>query len=160
MENSLEKKSHPCKSCIISMICVDPCEKYYPDICVLDKMVEYKRAIYFSLSQQHKIIIRINKNECIHIFNANIQFFKNETLHRDGDKPTIIYIDGTKKYYKKGKCHRSGDKPAMIYPDGTKYYYRYGLIHRDKNKPAIIHSNGSKEYWEYGKFIRGEWPSM
>ena len=159
MENSLEKKNHPCKNCIISMVCTEPCDKYYPDICVLDKMVEYKRAINFCSFKPRVIILENSKNKYISIFDT-IYFYKNDEFHRDGDKPAIIYLNGTQKYYKNGKSHRDGDKPAVIYPNGTKHYYKNGRLHRDRNKPAVIYSNGDKEYWKNGKRIKIKKPSV
>ena len=53
------------------------------------------------------------------ISSNKIEYRKNGILHRDGDKPAVIYNDGTMFWYKEGKIHRDGDKPAVIYPDGV-----------------------------------------
>ena len=46
--------------------------------------------------------------------NISIKYYKGKFLHRDGDKPAIIYNDGSKKYYKEGLLHRDGDKPQLF----------------------------------------------
>ena len=135
MENSSKLKSHPCKNCIISMVCTEPCEKYYPDICILNSMSEYRRAMNFSLVQQIKLTVRINKNRHIDIFRYSIYFYKNHRLHRDRDKPAVIYSNGTRRYYKNGELHRDEDKPAVIYPNGRKRYYKNGKFIRKEEPP-------------------------
>ena len=84
MENSLEKKSHSCKSWIISMICVDPCEKYYIDIKLLETFVDYKRVMHYIKSMNTPIIriptikIQISSNQVVHIFPSAIFYYKND----------------------------------------------------------------------------------
>lgn len=48
--------------------------------------------------------------------------------YREGDKPAIIYADGTIEYYKYGRLHRDGNKPAAILNSGDKMYYTNGLL--------------------------------
>jgi len=38
----------------------------------------------------------------------------------------IIDEFGTKRWYQNGELHRDYDKPALIYPCGTKYWYQNG----------------------------------
>jgi len=52
---------------------------------------------------------------------------KESQIHRDNDKPAIIYADGTQHWYKEGKHHRDNDKPAIIYSDGSQYWYKEGV---------------------------------
>ena len=183
MENILKSKSHPCKNCIISVVCIQPCEKYYPELCVLNKTLEYKRAMNYAALQKHKIIIKIRKNKHFNISEKIICFYKNGRFHRDGDKPAVIFLDGRKEYWKNGVLHRDGDKPAVIYSSGTEKYYKNGKfhrdgdkpamittykkeyrkngkIHRDGDKPAVIYNDGCKEYWKNGKYIKVKISSM
>ena len=39
--------NHPCKLCLVSVMCTEPCEKYYPELCILNSMPEYKRAMNY-----------------------------------------------------------------------------------------------------------------
>ena len=135
MENSLEEKNHPCKNCIISMICTEPCERYQPSICVLNTLPEYHRAINYAKNITNTIFIRINLARYIEITD-HIEYFKNGKLHHNEDKPALIHADGTLKYYKNGRLHRDGDKPA------------------------VVHIDGYKEYWKNGNFIRADYSSM
>jgi len=48
--------------------------------------------------------------------------------------------------FKTGRLHREGDKPALIYPNGEMRWYHNGFLHRI-NGPAIILGNGTKQYW-------------
>ena len=160
------------------MICIQPCDKYYPDIYIINSIPEYRRAMrYVEINKIiHKIKIdtsteinisdteiNFTKHKHFHrdsdqpavIYSSELQkYYKNGKLHRDGDKPAMIYPNGSKFYFKNGKLHRDGDKPAVIYPNGTKYYYKYGKLHRDGNKPAIIYPNGEKQYFKNGKLHR------
>ena len=59
-------------------------------------------------------------------------------LHRDDDKPAVIWSNGTRMWYQCGKLHRNGYKPAIIFSDGTKIWYRYGKLNRNGYKPVIM----------------------
>ena len=75
-------------------------------------------------------------------------------IHRDGDEPAIIYVNGNQEWYKKGEIHRDGDLPAIIYSNGEKAWYKNGNHHRDGDFPAIICSNGDKYWYKNGyKYI-------
>jgi len=52
---------------------------------------------------------------------------KNRQLHRDDDKPSVIYADGRKEWWKNGQLHRDGDKPAIIFANGEEEYYNNGV---------------------------------
>jgi hypothetical protein len=57
-----------------------------------------------------------------------------------------IDINGTERWHNKdGALHREDDKPAVIYTDGTQYWYKNGHPHRE-NGPAIMCANGD-QYW-------------
>ena len=82
---------------------------------------------------------------------------KNRKYHSYNDAPSIValidYGDRrvTKEWHRKGKLHRENDKPAIIWRDRTKEWYRKGKLHRENDKPAVIYPNGRKEYWYNGK---------
>jgi hypothetical protein len=64
------------------------------------------------------------------------------------------YPTGTMYWYKNGKLHRDNDKPAIIYSDETMEWWRNNLRHRGKNLPAVIWNDGDMEWWSNGDFIR------
>jgi hypothetical protein len=51
---------------------------------------------------------------------------KNDQLHRDGDLPAVMNMNGTKYWYKKGVRHRDGGMPAVVNADGTLFFYENG----------------------------------
>ncbi len=61
-------------------------------------------------------------------------WYKNGELHRDNDKPAVIWADGSLTWYKNGKLHRDNDKPAIIYANGSEYWYTDGLRYTPKSK--------------------------
>jgi hypothetical protein len=61
---------------------------------------------------------------------GNERWYKNDKLHRDGDKPAVIEADGTQRWYQNGNLHRDDDKPAIIWADGTQEWYRNGVQYR------------------------------
>ncbi len=66
---------------------------------------------------------------------------------------------GDKRWYNKaGQLHRENDKPAIIWQNGYKEWWVNGKIHRDNDQPAYIGTDGHKQWWVNGKFIRGELP--
>ena len=69
----------------------------------------------------------------------------NNLLHRDNDKPAIIYPDSSQEWYINGKRHRDNDLPAVIHPDGIQIWHINGKCHR-LYKPAMIFQDGS-QYW-------------
>jgi len=52
-----------------------------------------------------------------------------------------------------GKLHRYGDLPSIIKLNGNQYYYKNGKKHRDNNKPAVVTLKGKNEYWINGNKI-------
>lgn len=94
--------------------------------------------------------MRIGKFEVVSI-GGRITHYKNGKIHRDGDKPAVIYADGTQSYYKDGELHRDGDKPAEIFENGRQHFYKNGQLHRDGDKPAVIYADGSQRYFKDGK---------
>lgn len=70
------------------------------------------------------------------------------------DEVTVLSYKIAKYYYKNGELHRDGDKPAIIYSDGSRRWFKNGEYHREGNKPAIIYSDGSEEYWVNGERVK------
>jgi hypothetical protein len=83
-------------------------------------------------------------------------YFKNDMIHRDGDKPAVILPGGSFMWFKFDKPHRDGDKPAKMYWNGIHEWYQHGLCHRDHNLgPAVIDPTiGGLFYLEHGKEFR------
>lgn len=52
--------------------------------------------------------------------------------------------------------HRDEDKPSVIYANGSVVFYQNGEVHRSNNLPAMIHSNGYTEYFTHGLKIWGQ----
>ena len=66
---------------------------------------------------------------CVVDLQATKKWYKNGELHRDNDKPAIIWSNGQKEWYKNGKRHRDGDKPAVINPDDNiEIYYSNNIL--------------------------------
>jgi hypothetical protein len=83
--------------------------------------------------------------------NGTLFWYKNDLLHRDGDKPAFIGSKGTLEWFKNGLRHRDDDRPAIIYADGTLEWWKDGELHRDGDKPACIHANGELEWFKNGQ---------
>jgi len=81
-------------------------------------------------------------------------FNESGQLHRDGDKPAVVWADGDKFWYRNGKRHRDGNKPALERPNGDKFWYQNGKPHRDGNKPALEWADGDKMWYQHGKRYR------
>jgi hypothetical protein len=76
----------------------------------------------------------------------HLEWSKNGTLHRDGDKPAVIGNDGTMGWYKNGALHREGDNPAIISEiNNLKVWAKNGFISREENKPNLI--IGENKIW-------------
>ena len=82
--------------------------------------------------------------------NSNMYWYKDGKLHRDNDRPSIIYKCNTRCWCKNGVFHRENDQPAVVYSNGDKLWYYRGEYHRDNGKPAVIHSDGDKRWYKYG----------
>jgi hypothetical protein len=60
-------------------------------------------------------------------------------LHSFDDEPSYIVTSrGDKAWHKDGKLHRDNDKPAIIYGDGSMSWYKDDMRHRDSGGPAYI----------------------
>lgn len=59
-----------------------------------------------------------------------------------------------KGLYKYGKIHRDNDKPAVIWADSTQEWWSNGMLHRDSGMPAIVCANGYQEWWQYDERIK------
>lgn len=100
----------------------------------------------------------VEENSCqINRFKVK-SWYKGAILHRDDDKPAIIYPNGTKWWYQHGYVHRDNDKPAVTVSNGKKVWYQNDNRHRDNDQPAVIHADGTKEWWLDGKFIKEKSP--
>lgn len=68
-------------------------------------------------------------------------------LHRDDDRPAVIFSSGTKEWWICGWLSRNDDKPAVIHSDGTKEWWVKGKRHRNNKQPAIVYPSGREEWW-------------
>jgi hypothetical protein len=74
---------------------------------------------------------------------------EDDQLHRENDKPALVYKNGNQFWFKNGKRHRENG-PAVIYHNGSQYWYLKGRRHRDGDLPAVIYTDGREEYWVNG----------
>jgi len=88
--------------------------------------------------------------------NGTKEWWKNGKLHRDGNKPAVVWTNGRKEWWKNDKRHRDGDKPAVVLANGTKAWWKNGKRHRVGDKPVVVYANGYKEWWKNGKFLKEE----
>ena len=93
--------------------------------------------------------------EIYSLYNAIVSE-KNGKLHSYIDAPAGVNLNKNGKivseeWYYEDKLHRENDKPAVVYSDGKKFWYYNGRTHRENGKPAVIFPNGRKEYWYHGE---------
>jgi hypothetical protein len=79
-------------------------------------------------------------------------------LHRENDKPALVYKNGNQFWFKNGKRHRENG-PAVIYHNGDQYWYLKGRRHREDG-PAAIHANGDKCWYKNGVYHREDGPAI
>ena len=104
-------------------------------------------------------------------------------IHRDGDQPAIICVNGTKEWYQHGQLHRDDDRPAIIWagndeiefwgwctipfsdlgamrwdhpPTGTQEWFQKGQRHRDGDQPAIIYFEGTRVWYQHDELHRDD----
>lgn len=49
--------------------------------------------------------------------------------------------------------HRGGDLPAVVFVDGESWWYWLGERHRDGGKPAVTRRRGHPSYYIKGRFV-------
>jgi hypothetical protein len=81
---------------------------------------------------------------------------KHGKLHRDNDKPAMMWVDGRQEWYQHNKRHRDNDKPAVIWADGSQAWYQHGKRYRDNDKPAMIRAAGMRIWYQHGKRRRDD----
>lgn len=104
---------------------------------------------------RHGLLHRDNDKPAVVWNNGPKEWFHNGSTRCNEDQPAVIFSDGMREWYKHGARHRDRDLPAIIYADGSTAYYKHGLLHRDGGRPAVIqlHDNAI-EYWVQGKCVR------
>lgn len=70
------------------------------------------------------MLLKIKTQDTITYYNSQMQ------LHRDNDKPAVIWSYGHQYWYKDGKLHRNNG-PAVIYASGDKECYKDGKLHKN-----------------------------
>jgi hypothetical protein len=82
--------------------------------------------------------------------NYGQKWYQHGRLHRDGDLPAVICLNGDKFYYRNGQNYRADDKPNVVRIDGTVAWWRNDVPHRD-DLPAIIDPDGNQQWYTDGK---------
>ena len=62
-------------------------------------------------------------------------------------------------YFRDGRIHRDNDKPAIIWKNGSISYFNMGKRHRT-NGPARIGHCGEKEWYFNGRRHRADGPAV
>lgn len=60
---------------------------------------------------------------------------------------------GHQYWYVNGELHRNTDRPAIVYSHGSKFWYKNGEGHREGDKPSVVRPNGRLEWWRNGYWI-------
>ena len=124
-------------------------------------MNEYlaERELYWPVSKnllaEYKDSSQTKKTQC-----NSLEWRKNGSLHRNGDKPALIYRNGSLEWWKNGQFHRDGDKPAEICADGELLWWKNGLNHRDGDKPAWIGAFSTLKWYKNGLLHRTTGPAV
>ena len=101
---------------------------------------------HFHIQRSEKEIIKGIEHIKIISKSKDVIYFKNEKIHREDDKPAILYHGVGSFWYKDGVPHRDNDLPACIFDNGTKEWHKDGKIHRE-GKPAIVFDNANEQEW-------------
>ena len=80
-------------------------------------------------------------------------WYRDGKLHREGDRPAVICLDGSRYWFINGKLHRDGDLPAIEFVHLYKQWYKNGKLHRELG-PAVEWSKGEKHWYVNGKLHR------
>jgi hypothetical protein len=81
---------------------------------------------------------------------GNKYWYINGELHRDGDKPAVIQVNGNQMMWaKNGLYHRENGNPAIVWANGDREWYYNGVLHRD-NGPAIESVTRGNQFWING----------
>ena len=66
-------------------------------------------------------------------------------IHRDNDKPAIIYRNGRKEWFLIGKEHRDLENgPAIITENGIKVWMTHGELNKNNAYPVIEKPDGTR----------------
>lgn len=66
-------------------------------------------------------------------------------IHRDKDKPAMIYSSGRQEWWRNGKPHRVG-KPSSTFADGSYHHKVRGIEHNLKGPASFDASSGQVTY--------------
>jgi hypothetical protein len=106
---------------------------------------------------------------------GNMTYYYNGTIHRDGDEPAYIGVDGTKKWYRFGMLHRLGGPavlladstqiwmidgkvsnlygPAIVTRDGYQLWLQQGLLQSTGDEPALVCPSGNAGWYDQGVYM-------
>ncbi len=102
--------------------------------------------------------LQFEKNDPPNKIKDGIKYYNQDVVtSRAYDRPAEVGPEYV-KWLKNGKRHRNGDKPALIWKDGTKCWFQNGKLSR-LNGPAYIDCVGREEYWINGTHFssKEEW---
>ena len=81
-------------------------------------------------------------------------WYQHNRLHRDNDLPALVDVcNSIKEWHQRGELHRDNDLPAVISGLHTEWW-QHGQLHREQDMPAVIFADGYREWYQHGKFIR------
>lgn len=78
----------------------------------------------------------------------NIFYYKNNKRHRE-DGPAVIWNNGDREWWLNDRLHRDNDKPAVIQCMGLKQWCQFGKLHREDG-PAVINPSGERKFFING----------
>ena len=85
-------------------------------------------------------------------FDGTQEWWFNNQLHREGDKPARIHKNGNQEWWFNNKRHRENDQPAIVSRNRQEWWFN-GERHREGNQPAVIYGDGRLEWWFNGRRI-------
>lgn len=126
-------------------------------IFIENKTMHYRHKneihITYLFGEEHSIYDKPSRVE-----NGHKKWHYKGILHRNNDKPAIIYSDGHMVWYKNGMVHRDDDNPAVIDKDSLTWHKK-GELHRDNDKPALIRTF-MQVWYKNGELHRIGGPAM
>ncbi len=122
-----------------------------------DTYVEFSKLMP-KLAEPHRLIKARQTLIMCHKRTTHTEYSLGGYIHNEGNEPAYVCPEVT-KWAKYGKLHRDGDLPAVVSVNGNKEYWKNGKKHRDRDqsgepRPAVIFGVGHWEYWENGRELR------
>lgn len=124
-----------------------------------DIVITPEKTTYYVFDKIHRNDDETGDKPTVIWADGSRSWYINGELHRPpcsdaDDRPTVICSGGSLYWHSNGKLHRGGDKPAVIHTSGAQYWYINGNLHRYDDKPAIVWPDGSQYWYVNGKHHR------